>query len=366
MKKIFVFILCFLPFSLCSAQNSTDIVFSDEIYLKAKILEIIEENEADIVGDKGVSQLLKLIILDTPEKGKIININHGNLLTVFEDQKLKKNEQVVIQKLDNSYMIVDKYRLPNIWFMVGVFFVLVIIIAGVKGVSSLLGLVLSICVIVAFVIPQIIDGTDPLFVSIIGSFIIATLGIYLAHGFNQKSSVGLLSTLITLIISFIISYFFVFLSKLSGLGSDDSFYLQIFAGNGINLKGLLLGSIIIGALGVLDDVVIAQTASIYELKEANKSFSFADLYNKGMIIGKEHIASMINTLALAYVGTSFPLLLLFHINKTQPLWVILNSEFISEEIVRTVTGSISLLLAVPISSIIAAYYFSPRNKYISK
>ena len=232
------------------------------------------------------------------------------------------------------------------------------------GLQSVLGLFVSILILAAFVVPQIIHGKNPLLISFIGAFLIACTALYLAHGFSKKTSIALASTLLTLLVSAILAIIFVHTASLFGLGSEEAMYLQIGQTQNINLRGLLLGGIIIGALGVLDDITTAQTAAIAEIYRHNPRLKFRDLYRSGLTIGREHIASLVNSLALAYVGASMPLLLLFTVNRTSPLWVILNSEFIAEEIVRTLVGSATLLFAVPISTFFAAWlipHLSAKN-----
>jgi uncharacterized membrane protein len=186
--------------------------------------------------------------------------------------------------------------------------------------------------------------------------------LYLAHGFNKRTSVALFGSVLTLVFAVGIDVLFVYFTKLTGMGSEESVYLQI-SNSSIDLRMLLLSGIIIGVLGVLDDVTTGQAAIIDELHDANPNLSVSELYRRGLSVGREHIASLINTLVLAYVGVSFPLILLFTIQKSQPLWLTLNSNFIGEEVVRTVVGSSALILAVPITSILAAYFLG-RNKNI--
>jgi len=145
-------------------------------------------------------------------------------------------------------------------------------------------------------------------------------------------------------------------SQLLGLGSEEAMFLQLDPSLTLNLQGLLLSGIIIGTLGVLDDVTASQAAVVDEISKANESLGFKELYKRGLSVGHEHIAALVNTLFLAYAGAALPLFLLFYINKTQPLWVILNGELIAEEIVRTMVGSSALVLAVPITTALAAYF----------
>jgi uncharacterized membrane protein len=126
----------------------------------------------------------------------------------------------------------------------------------------------------------------------------------------------------------------------------------------VNLQGLLLGGILLGALGILDDIAIAQVSVIFQLKEVNNKLSFKELYERGLKVGKDHVASLVNTLVLAYAGANLPLFLLFTINRDIPLWVTLNNEIIAEEVVRTLVGSMGLVLAVPITTLLAAVVVS--------
>jgi len=145
-------------------------------------------------------------------------------------------------------------------------------------------------------------------------------------------------------------------AKLLGNGSEQAYFIQAGYFGSINLQGLLLGGIIIGTLGVLNDITTAQAATVEEIHLANNQLSFRRLYQKGSSVGREHIASLINTLVLTYVGVSLPLFLLFSVNG-QSLWTVLNSSTIAEEIVRTLVGSMALILAVPVTTVLAAYYF---------
>ena len=216
-------------------------------------------------------------------------------------------------------------------------------------------MIVSVLVILQFIVPQILQGQDPLLVSIAGSLAIMLLTIYLAHGISKRTTVALGATAIALLITGVLSYFFVNITDLTGVGSEDAYLLQ-FGPASINLKGLLLGGIIIGALGVLDDITTSQSAAVFEIAKANKKLEFMDLIMRGYVVGKEHIASLVNTLVLAYAGASLSLFIIFVLNPSnQPYWVILNSQIIVEEVIRTLAGSIGLVMAVPIATILAAW-----------
>jgi uncharacterized membrane protein len=327
------------------------------------ITEVMADKVQELAGTRHIVQKLKAKITRGKDKGKDIDLQ-GYIVTQ-ESQKLKKDDKVVIVKQislrETVYYVSDKYRLPPFLFIFGIFFVLAIIFARVKGFMAIVGLAVSILILVQFVIPKIITGSNPLLVSLMGAVSIAVLSLYLAHGYNKRTSIALVSTLLTLAIATGLSMLFVSLAKLTGLGSEDAFYLQLGPVEQLNLKGLLLGGIIIGALGVLDDVTTSQVAAVDEIHSANPKLSFRELYTRGLSVGQEHIASLVNTLALAYVGSSLPLFLLFTLNNQMPLWVKLNSELIAEEFVRTLVGSCALIFAVPISTFLAALYFEGRE-----
>jgi uncharacterized membrane protein len=260
------------------------------------------------------------------------------------------------------YYITDRYRLPALFFAILLFVIVAVAFGRMRGFTSLIGLAMSGGVLIGFVVPQILAGHDPLVICLIGAAIIALVSLYLAHGFNKRTTIALCGTLITLVISALLAILFVSMAKLIGLATDQSFYLELGTNISLNLRGLLLGGIIIGALGVLDDVTIGQSATVYELKDANPSLGIKELYRRAMSIGREHIASLINTLFLAYAGISLPVILyLVAFQNGVPLWFALNGEPIAEEIVRTMVGSIGIILAVPITTLLAAWVFGKTS-----
>lgn len=276
---------------------------------------------------------------------------------------LQVGQEVVLLKTDaivgeTNYIITDAYRLPSVLWLLGLFFLVAIVFAGRKGFTSLLGLGASLAVLMLYTVPSIVQGDSPFFVACISAFVIAVLSITLAHGFSKQTGVALGSTLIALVLSLGLSQFFVTTAKLFGLGTEDANTLSLAGLTDIDLRGLLLAGIIIGILGVLDDVATAQTATIKSLAAAGVT-GFKKLYEAGKGVGTEHVVSLVNTLALAYTGASLPLLLLFSFNEGNvPYWMILNSQMITEEVVRTLVGSTALVLAVPISTVCAAWFYS--------
>lgn len=354
------------------ASLSTRIAQPTERYYRGKVTEIVSSGQTEINGFTNFNQKLKVKIQNGSQKGKVVTIDYGGVFNISPQQKLAAGDAIILTQTTDptggtSYFVLDRYRLPAVTYIIVGFFLLVFLVGGKKGLGAIIGLGISILVILKFIVPQILAGHDPLLISIAGSFIIMFLTIFLAHGFSKKTGVALIATFFTLVATGILAVLFVSLTRLTGLGTEDSYLLQ-FGPEGLNLQGLLLGGIIIGTLGVLDDITTAQSAAIFELARANKKFSMAELFSRGMNIGREHVASLVNTLVLAYAGVSLSLFILFVLNPTnQPYWVILNSELIIEEVVRTLAGSIGLTLAVPLTTILAAYVaFRVYNKTETK
>ena len=212
---------------------------------------------------------------------------------------------------------------------------------------------LFLLVIFKLLIPLIMQGWSPVLVSIMTSALIIPVTFYLSHGLNKKTSVAVVSTLISLVITGVLVLIFTETTKLTGFASEEAGFLQVQMGGEINIKGLLLAGMIIGTLGILDDVTINQAAIVEKLKEANKEMGFGELYKKAMSVGQDHISSMVNTLVLVYTGASLPLLLLF-VDSSRSFGEVLNNEIVADEIVRTLVGSVGLMLAVPITTFLAA------------
>jgi uncharacterized membrane protein len=212
--------------------------------------------------------------------------------------------------------------------------------------------------LLTFVIPGILEGKPPMLVAIVGAAAIMLTVLYLTHGFTLATSMALLGTLASLVITGALSYAAIGLARLNGITDDSSFTLDMSLS--IDTQGLLLASIIIGALGVLDDVTVTQSVTVAELAAANPSYGFRRLYRAGSRVGRAHIASVINTIILAYAGASLPLLLLFSIGE-QPLGEVLTTPVLAQEIARSVVGTLGLIAAVPITTALAALVTARRD-----
>lgn len=335
-------------------------------YARGRVLSIERMEVKDIGGTEHFTQHVRLRLTSGADREREITADHSVPLALSRGQALRVGDAVVVARStaagDPAYYIVDRYRLAPLGAIAVLFVAAAVVFSGAKGAMSVVGLGVSILVLALFVVPQILAGANPLVISLLGALAIALVSIYLAHGFSRRTSVALAGTLITLGLAAGLAIAFVRLAGLSGAGSEEAFYLQLGPLETLNLRGLLLGGIILGALGVLDDITTAQAAVVDELSQANPALPPIELYRRGLSVGQEHIAALVNTLVLAYAGAALPLFLLFAVDIQQPLWVTLNSELIAEEVVRALIGSLALVLAVPITTWLAAQLLRARSQ----
>lgn len=335
-------------------------LFPPDQFYRGEVITAEKKTTTRPDGNEEKYQDTRVRITNGPEEGKEFSFKHSGVYASYET-----GDKVVVVKVtvgdETSYAIADNYRLDAIVVVLLIFLAAVIFIGRTRGFMSILGLAFSILVLVKFVVPRIMAGGDPLVTTLLASLAIMVVSLLLAHGFETRTFIALGSTAITLGIAVIVALITVSATKLFGLGSEDAAFLQLGVLGNVNFRGLLLGGIIIGTLGVLDDVTTTQTASVEEISKAGGQLGTAELYKRGLSVGREHIASLINTLVLAYAGASLPLFLLFTINKAIPLWVTLNGETIAEEVIRTLVGSFALILAVPISTAFAALVFGRKT-----
>ncbi len=259
-----------------------------------------------------------------------------------------------------TVFITDVIRLAPLMWLIIIFILTTLIVGLLRGLSSLFSLAIIITILFTFILPNLLAGRDPVIFTLIGAAMILLVSIFATHGFRKESLVAFLGTLGGLIVTGVLATIFVPLTELTGLASEEAARLQLETGMSLNAQGILLAAIIIGALGVLDDVAVTQSETVFELKSANPNLKLRELAGRALRIGRHHIASVTNTLVLAYAGASLPLLLLF-ITADETALDLINHEFIAEEIVRTLVGTIGLICTVPVATWIAAIY-AKRSK----
>ncbi len=278
---------------------------------------------------------------------------------------LKKGQEVLLQEVSlpdgsTDFFLSDVVRTNSLLWAVLLFAIVVIVVGKKRGFSSLVGLIITLAVLFGVIIPQILSGADPVIVTVFGSAIILLVNLHLTHGFNKQTFSAYLSTLIGLLLAWGFSAAFVSIANLSGLASDESSLLFLTIDTISLPSGLLLAGFILGAVGVLDDIAITQTETVAEIHDANPKLKTKELYNKAMNVGRHHIASVVNTLVLAYAGVALPMFLLFALRDDISFMRLLNEEVIAVELMRTLSGTMALILLVPISTYMATRLFKKK------
>lgn len=343
------------------AQTADEMPQINETYTTATVTEVVSQTKIPVDGQEYYVQEVSITVKDTGET-RMLTVG-SEFQPINENQRLKVGSTVIVSQQqvtpeETELVLNDVYRIPVLIALLAGFSLLVVVVGGRKGVFSIAGMVFSLYVLISFIVPHILAGENPFFITLLGATVTSVVTMYVSHGFKRQTHLALVSMLLCLLFAAQLSSWAVHLGQFVGLGSEEAAFLQFGATQKINLQGLLLAGILLGVLGILDDITLAQTAVIEQLKAVHPKISFVELYERSLEVGKDHVASLVNTLVFAYAGTSLPLFLLFTLYRTQPTWVIINSEVIAEELVRTLVGSMALVLAVPITSVISAYWIT--------
>jgi len=278
------------------------------------------------------------------------------------ESNLRAGDHVLVTPVDTAdggmtYTFFEYQRRTPLLVLGALFVIAVLALGRLRGLGALGGLAASLGVVVVFMIPSLLDGNNALTVALVAASAIAFIAIYLAHGLNVASTVALLSTFASLVLTAVLADLFVEAGKLTGLTEDSSFMLNAL-GVPIDARGILLAGMVLGSLGVLDDVTVTQVSTVGALRRADPDASSRRLYLDALGVGRDHISSTVNTLFLAYVGAALPLLLLFT-EAHQSVGSVATREIVATEIVRALVGSIGLIASVPIATALAAAVYRP-------
>jgi uncharacterized membrane protein len=353
--RVFIIFVFFIASLFIPMVAHAEAHANTQTFVLGKIVDVTDQKIED--NSEVFSENLKVQLLEGKEKGKTVTVPYGG--STLTQQLDRENTVILNGRYDTilkrtDYLVTGPYRLDTIWWIIGAFALFVIVIGGKKGLGAMIGLVFSIFVLALYIVPNLAQGNDPLTICLLGSFLILFVTTYIAHGVSMKTTVAIMGTATSLLIAAYLANTTVHLLNLYGFGSEDA--QNVLIGTSLNAQGLLLGGILIGTLGALNDITTTQSIAIFTLAKEHQEQQLSKLFTFGMTIGKEHIASLVNTLVLAYAGGSliaFISLALYA--KDVPWWVILNGEQAMEELIRTVVGSAALILAVPITSFLAAY-----------
>jgi len=322
---------------------------------RGKVIEVISEDMREIPGTDATHlyQTIKAKVIDGPIKGKIITIEN-DYLALREGQKFYFNYNVDINGTER-YGLTNIDRRGSLLLLVIIFVVAIILFGGWQGVRSLIALMGSFFAIFYVLMPGLLHGWSPLVASSLVASVILFIAIFFTHGFNRESIIAYSGTMLAVLITGLFAALAVHITSLTGVSNDEAVYLNLNTRGTLDFAGLLLGAIIIGILGVLDDISVTQAAIVSELYDSNPNITRKEVYKRAMRIGREHVGALVNTLVLAYTGASLPILLYLY-SSSMNFQTTINLEVFSTEIVRAIVGSLGLILTVPIVTILAVVY----------
>lgn len=312
-----------------------------------------------------VAQHLQLRILTRgPHEGEVIEVEYNGMGPTLSAVRFREGARALVMiselpaadgtgETSTVYQVADHVRLLPLALVAALFTLVTVAIGRWQGVRAIIGLILSGLIIGGFLMPQILAHRDPVLVALASTGFIIAVTLYLIQGWDVIAHTALLGVLTSLGVTAVLSILVTRMAFLTGFGSEETLFLQA-VGVGVQMRGLLLAGIVLGAAGVLDDVILAQAVAVFELSDTNTQLRPRALYRSAMRIGVTHLASMVNTLVLAYASTALPLLILFYLYP-EPWYLTINRELIAEELVRTFVGSIGVMLAVPLTTAIAAW-----------
>ncbi|MEX0933361.1 MAG: YibE/F family protein [Candidatus Paceibacterota bacterium] len=366
MKKGILWALFFIVTSFVFVPLHTtaqELLSENQELLRARVVRIVSENDELVEGTDvlNISQEIIVEFLSGDKEGERVQFLNDYI-------ELREGDVIFVNYLetnkgDELYSVAETDRRGVLAVFTGLFIVTFLLFAGWRGLRPLISLIAVFAVIFFFLVPMLLSGAPPVLVSMLFSILIMALVMFVTHGFAPSTLAAYLGTTTTLLVTTLLAQIAVSLASLSGYGDDAAIYLNLNTGGELNLSGILLGSIIIGTIGVLDDIAISQTALTAELKLANKNFSAQELYTRAMRVGREHISALVNTLALAYTGASLPLLMLFSLSDISPL-LLINREIFAVEVIRTLVGSIGLVLAVPLTTWFAILLINKEDRIL--
>lgn len=355
--SLIVFGLLFALFTFSVPLHPVSAQSQETSYIeRARVIEVISQSVRAIPGTSAETTYQSLVaeILEGPDKGKRVTVDNDYLNLAPGDQFYANHSIGGFDAVNDTYTVQEPYRIPTLQILVALFVLTLIVFGGRQGLRGLLSLIASLAVIFYVLLPGILAGYSPILLSVIISSFIIIIGSYVTHGFNRTTTAAVLGMIGTICITGALAYWSVHAGLLSGYSSDEVTYLHFSTGGGIDFVGLLLGGIMIGLLGILYDAAIGQAIAVEELKRAAAHYTRWQLYRRAERIGREHIGALVNTLAIAYVGVSLPLLLLLRFSNMS-FTATVNQEIFATEIIRTMVGSIGLILAVPITTLISIW-----------
>jgi uncharacterized membrane protein len=367
MRLIVALVLCFFaPVSLYAEQavllHDVEKTYTGEVVAS----KILDPHESVGAGRFAVKQELRILLTSGDKEGQFITITNsvaeGDTTT-----SSRVGDKLFIKYMKTSdgseyYSQSEPNRLPVLMWLTVLFILVVIVFGGKHGVYAILALIFSFGGMFSFLLPRLLEGYDPVVMSLIIAMPTLFVVMYFTHGFNRVTTSAYIGCVVTVVVTVLLAKYAVIATKLSGFADEESVYLDLATGGALNFQSLLTAAIIIGIIGVVDDIAITQASVVAQLRDTGAHLSRLELYKRAMKVGKDHSAALINTLVFAYAGTALPILLLIYTSQV-PILELINREVIATEIVRTIVGSIGLVALVPCATAIAVYLIRQEDAH---
>jgi uncharacterized membrane protein len=327
---------------------------------RAKVLEVQATSTVTIPGTEVENpvQTIQVQILDGDREGEWVTFDNDYIQ--LEEGDVFYMDYMRTFEGQEFYLVREKDRTGALGILVALFIAVILAFGGWQGLRSLVSLGGSLLIIVYLLVPALAEGYSPIPISILIAALVLFCAIFFTHGFNMRSVIAFGGTMIAVCLTGLLAHFSIHVTDLTGFASEESVYLNFGTDGQLDFVGLLLAAIIIGALGVLDDIAVTQVAVVRELLSAGQKLAKQEVFVKAIRVGKEHVGALVNTLMLAYTGAALPLLLWFSLSESDAL-SILNREIFATELVRALVGSIGLVLTVPITTFLAVWILYGRH-----
>ncbi len=372
LKKIGCLVVIFIsiaaPLAFATPAKADEAAPDTVTNMEARVVSISNDHMEDLPGGNGGTvevQTVHAVVLNGAEKGNEISIDN-DYTPLKPGTRIYVQHDINVSEGFDHYQITDIYRLPVVFGFIILFILCVLVFGGIQGIRGLISLIGSFVLIFTILLPGILHGISPVFLTLLVCSLIIVVGSYVTHGFNKTTSSAVIGMIGTVVFVGVLAWVGVHFGHLSGFETEESAYLNINTGGVIDFPGLLLGGMMIGLLGVLYDVAIGQAVSVEELHHIAPHIPRPTIYKRALRIGREHVGALVNTLAIAYVGVSLPLLLMFMTGGNGGLWATINRDLFASEIIRTMVGSIGLVLAVPITTMISTIMLVHPKKAADK
>lgn len=354
MKKLLIAIVMMMPMiSMAQViQPATEIMWG-------RVQSIDTTGVSYLPGDQTATvQGLSVLITRGSQAGETLSV-HNDFSTVELGDKILVRVDTAQDGTVRAIMYERNRAMPLI-LLLGVFIIFVIALGGKQGVMSLVSLAASILAILYIYAPLLLNGYSPIVVSIVAGLFIAAFAVFVTHGFRRSTLIAYTATVLSVVFAAVVAWVVSMAAHFTGYSSEEAVYLTMNTAGTIDILGIMMGSVIIGMLGVLDDIAITQVSVIHELKKAMPHASIAHIFWRGLAVGRDHAAALVNTLVLAYTGGALPLIL-FLTSAQSNLAVLINQENFAMEIVRMLVGSMGLIVCVPLATLLAAYFIHDHD-----